>query len=150
MRKLTTLVTVVLVFLVQFAFSQNNGVFGKWITIDDETGDRKSIVEIYEKGDKVYGKIIKLYRKPGEDPDPICDECPKDDARYNKKVIGMEIMLNMTKEGKDEYANGTILKPDEGTVYRCKIWKEGEQLKVRGYWGFIYRTQTWLPYNNKQ
>lgn len=127
--------------------AQNNGVLGKWVTIDDETNEKKSIVEIYKQNGKVYGKIIKLYRKPGEDPDPICDECPEDDDRFNKKVIGMQIMREMEQEGK-EYAGGTILKPDEGTIYKCRIWRDGEKLKVRGYWGFFYRTQTWEPYTN--
>ena len=130
---------------ISVSYGQNNGVLGKWITIDDETGDRKSVVEIYERNGKVYGKIIKLYRKPGEDPDPICDECDEDDHRYNKKVIGMEIMVDMKKDGK-EYSGGTILKPDEGKVYDCKIWREGENLMVRGYILFLYRTQKWIPY----
>ncbi len=117
-------------------------VLGKWKTIDDETGDPKSIVEIYEKNGKVYGKIIKLFRKPGEDPDPICDKCPREDERFNKKIIGMEILRDMTKSG-SEYSGGTVLKPDEGKIYRCKIWLEGKELMVRGYWGILYRTQTW-------
>lgn len=127
------------------ASAQNNGVFGKWVTIDDETNEKKSVVEIYEKNGKVYGKIIKLFRKPGEDPDPICDECDEDDPRYNQKVIGMEIMIDMKKDG-DEYSGGTILKPDEGKIYDCKIWRDGDNLKVRGYIMFLYRTQVWLPY----
>lgn len=128
-------------------FTQEN-IFGKWITIDDETGKKKSVVEIYKKDGKVYGKIIKLFRGPDEDPDPLCDKCPEDDARYNQKIIGMEIMKNMEKDG-DEYAGGKILKPDEGTIYRCRIWLDDEQnLKVRGYWGFLYRTQTWVRNTN--
>ncbi|MDH5597911.1 MAG: DUF2147 domain-containing protein [Cyclobacteriaceae bacterium] len=141
-----TLLTITLItFLSFFAQAQNNGVFGKWVTIDDETGDKKSVVEIYERNGKVYGKIIKLYRKPGEEQDPVCDECPKDDPRYMKKVIGMEILKDMEKDG-DEYEDGEILKPDEGKIYDCKIWREGKNLKVRGYIAFLYRTQTWLPY----
>jgi hypothetical protein len=33
----------------------SNGVTGKWKTVD-ETGQAKSIVEIYEKSGKIYGK----------------------------------------------------------------------------------------------
>jgi uncharacterized protein (DUF2147 family) len=123
--------------------SQAQSILGKWKTIDDETGDPKSIVDIYEKDGKVYGKIVQLYRKPGEDPDPVCDKCPTNDERFSKKVIGMEIIRDMKKSGK-EYTDGTVLKPDEGKIYKCKIWLEGDELKVRGYWGFLYRTQTWL------
>jgi uncharacterized protein (DUF2147 family) len=121
---------------------QGQSITGKWKTIDDNSGEERSIVEIYEKNGKVYGKIIKLFRKPGEDPDPICDDCDPNDSRYKKKIIGMEIISNMTKAGK-EYDGGSILDPESGKVYRCKLWIEGNELKVRGYWGPFFRTQTW-------
>ena len=122
--------------------SQAQSVIGKWTTIDDGSGNEKSVVEIYEKGDKVYGKVVKVFTKPGEDPDPICDDCPDDDTRYNKKIIGMEIIKDMVKSG-HEYAEGNILDPEVGKIYRCRLWVEGNELKVRGYWGPFYRTQIW-------
>jgi uncharacterized protein (DUF2147 family) len=122
-------------------FSQS--VLGKWKTIDDETSKPRSVVEIFERGGKVYGRIIKLYREPNEEQDPVCDDCDPDDSRYNKKVIGMEILTNMTKDD-DEFEDGEILDPKNGKVYSCKIWLEGKDLKVRGYLGPFFRTQTWL------
>jgi uncharacterized protein (DUF2147 family) len=118
-------------------------VKGKWKTIDDETQEPKSIVEIFERDGKLFGKIVKLFRKPGEDQDPVCDECDEDDPRYLKKIIGMEIMREMVP-AEGEYSGGDILDPNKGKVYSCKIWIEGKDLKVRGYWGPFYRTQTWL------
>ena len=118
-------------------------VLGKWKTIDDETGEPKSIVEIFERGGKIHGKIIKLFRKPSEDQDPICVECDEADPRYRKKVLGMEIMRNMVKDG-DEYTGGDVLDPENGKVYRGKIWLEGKDLKLRGYVGPFFRTQTWV------
>lgn len=122
-------------------------VIGKWKSIDDETGDAKSIVEIYTNGgDELEGKIISLINPPADDPDPVCEECPKDDPRHMQKVIGMVIMKDMTPDG-EEYAGGTILKPDEGKIYKCRIWLEEGKLKVRGYWGPFFRTQTWIKAN---
>ena len=43
----------------------------------------------------------------------------------------------------EEYKNGEILDPTEGKVYNCAIWIEGASLKLRGYWGWFYRTETW-------
>jgi uncharacterized protein (DUF2147 family) len=117
-------------------------VTGKWQTIDDNSGEVRSIVEIFERGGKIYGKVVKTFPKPGEDTDPICNKCPEDDARYKKKIIGMEIIKDMVKSG-DEYSEGTILDPEPGKIYRCKLWLEGNDLKIRGYWGPFYRTQTW-------
>lgn len=120
-------------------------IVGKWKTIDDETGKPRSVVDIYEKEGRYYGKIIKLFREPGEDPDPICEEC--EDHRNGQKVIGMEIISDMKYDkGNDEYHKGEILDPENGNIYDCKLWVEDGKLKVRGYLLFFYRTQTWLPY----
>lgn len=123
-------------------FSQAQSIAGRWTTIDDNTGEQKSVVEIVEKDGKLYGKVIKIFIKPGEDPDPVCDDCPEDDPRFNKKIIGMEIIKDMRKSG-NEYTDGDILDPEVGKIYRCKLWMEDGDLKVRGYWGPFYRTQTW-------
>ena len=121
-------------------------VHGKWKTFDDNTGAPRSIVEIIDIDGKFYGKIIKLFPKVTEDPDPVCDKCDPADPRFNKKVIGMEIIRNMASDGA-EYSGGDILDPENGKVYRSKIWVEGKDLKVRGYWGPFFRTQTWLRAN---
>ena len=120
-------------------FSQ---ITGKWTSIDDNSGQPRSVIEITERTGKFFGKVIKIYSKPGEDPDPTCDKCSEDDPRFNQKVIGMEIMKELIKEG-EEFTNGHILDPENGKVYRCKVWLEGKVLKIRGYWGPFYRTQTW-------
>jgi uncharacterized protein (DUF2147 family) len=134
----------VAVFLLAFAVVslQAQSITGRWKTIDDESGEGRSIVEIFERDGKYFGKVIRIFTKPGEEPDPVCKECPKDDARYGKKVIGMEILRNMEKVN-DYYDEGDILDPEIGKIYRCKVWVEGNTLKVRGFWGPFYRTQTW-------
>ncbi len=109
-------------------------ITGKWKSFDDETNEVKSIVEVFEKSGKYYGQVVKLFRTSSEDPDPVCTECDTDDPRFNKKIIGMEILKDMKKTG-DEFSDGTILDPKNGKVYRCKIWKEESDLKLRGYLG---------------
>ncbi|MBU1099084.1 MAG: DUF2147 domain-containing protein [Bacteroidetes bacterium] len=129
----------------------NESIIGKWKTIDDETGKEKSVVEIYQKNDgKYYGKIIKLFRKEGEDPDPVCDKCDEDDARYNKKILGMEIVTALEKNEDNEYEDGEILDPKKGKVYDCKLWIENGKLQVRGYVLFFHRTQEWLKYTEEK
>ena len=125
-----------------FCYAQST-VLGKWKTIDDTSGEARSIVEIVEKDGKVYGKVIRIFPRPDKDPDPVCNKCQEDDPRFNKKIIGMEIVRNLQKNG-NEYSGGDILDPENGRVYRSKIWVDGKVLKVRGYWGPFYRTQTWL------
>lgn len=116
-------------------------VFGKWKTIDDETGLEKSIVEIYQKDGKVYGKILQVLEKGKENK--LCDLCKGD--KKNKPVKGMIIVEGLTKDG-SEYSGGTILDPKTGKIYKCYITlDEVNKLKVRGFIGFalIGRTQYW-------
>ncbi|MCE9599748.1 MAG: DUF2147 domain-containing protein [Spirochaetia bacterium] len=111
---------------------------GSWKTIDDETGQPKSYVNIWEQNGVIYGTISQLIN-PSE-PDPKCTKCAGD--YYNKPVKGMTIMWGLKKDG-DSWSGGQILDPNNGKVYTCKIWLEGGNLKLRGYIGPFYRTQTW-------
>ncbi|MEZ4828427.1 MAG: DUF2147 domain-containing protein [Bacteroidia bacterium] len=144
LAKRTTLSTLILFFAVLGLNAQSP--VGKWKTIDDETGDQKSIVEIFEKDGKLYGKVVQLFRKPSEEQDPICDECSKDDPRYNKRVMGMVILEGLVKGKGNVWEDGEILDPKNGSVYSCYIeLMDKNKLKVRGYLGFslIGRTQYW-------
>jgi uncharacterized protein (DUF2147 family) len=122
--------------------ADTGSIVGKWKTIDDKTGEPKSIVEIYEKNGKFYGQIKELFIKEGDNPDPTCDKCPADDPRKDQPTKGMVIVQELT-ENNGEYSGGTILDPKEGKVYTCKMWVEDGKLMVRGYIAFFFRTQTW-------
>ncbi len=120
-------------------FSQS--IFGNWKTIDDNTGEKKSIVKVYEENGKAFGKVMELFRGADEEQDPVCEECK--DHRKGKKVKGMIVINDMEQDG-DEWTDGKIMDPENGKVYKCKLWLEdAKTLKVRGYWGFLFRTQTW-------
>ncbi|MEM7185524.1 MAG: DUF2147 domain-containing protein [Bacteroidota bacterium] len=120
---------------------QAQDVFGTWKTIDDSTGEARSIVEIYEEDGKVYGKIIELINP--KEPNPLCDKCSGEDK--DQPVIGLTFIKGLKKDG-DEYNGGKILDPENGKLYKCYITLEDEnKLKVRGYIGFslLGRTQYW-------
>jgi len=143
----TALLTGMAFFLPSLLFSQNSSPAGTWKTIDDETGKIKSIVEIWVGSDgKLYGKIIKLFKEPHEDQDPVCDKCSGD--KKDQKIIGMQIMWELEKESDTEWEDGQILDPKNGKTYGCEIEiiENGSKLRVRGYLGFslLGRTQTWL------
>ena len=142
MKQCIILSVILIVALLAFSNVQAQDIVGRWKTIDDETGKEKSIVNIYMQDGKYFGKIDTLFREPDEDPDPVCDKCPPEDPRYNKKLVGMVILENLEKDG-DEWDDGSILDPGKGKVYDCKMWIEDGNLKVRGYLFFLYRTQTW-------
>lgn len=123
------------------ASAQANGATGRWKTIDDQTGKAKSIVEITQAGNgTLTGRIVELL-DPSR-PNPTCDKC-KDD-RKDKPITGMEIIRGMKVDGA-AWSGGTILKPDEGKVYKSKmeLVENGSKLKVSGCVAFICKSQLW-------
>ena len=122
-------------------FSVNAQVTGKWKTIDDETGQAKSIVEIYEQNGKIYGKVIEILNPAKKQAK--CTKCKGDDK--DKLIDGLVIIKGLTKDG-NEYTDGDILDPNKGKLYSCTIKLDGnDKLNVRGYVGFslLGRTQVW-------
>ncbi|NJK82770.1 MAG: DUF2147 domain-containing protein [Saprospiraceae bacterium] len=129
---------IILAFLLGMNVLHAQSILGKWNTFDDRTGENRSTVEFYEKGGRIYGKIIGL--ASAEDAQKTCTLCTDD--RKNKPIIGLEIVRGMAKKS-NLWQGGTILDPEDGKAYTCKIWLEEGNLKVRGYVGVFYRTQTW-------
>ena len=116
---------------------------GTWKTIDDETHEPRAIVEISEHDGALTGRIVKLFRKPGEDPAPHCTPCSGE--RHDQPVLGMTILWNLHRDG-DTWSGGEILDPEEGKTYRCKLHVADDgTLEVRGYIGvsLLGRTQVW-------
>jgi len=123
------------------AFSQVGNIVGSWKTIDDETGEAKSIVRIYKgPNGNYYGKIEKLFKNP----DGKCDKCK--DENKDKPILGMVIITDMKEKG-DKLEGGTILDPGNGKKYSATISyeKDSGKLKVRGYIGISVagRNQFW-------
>ena len=134
------ILSIVVFFIFQLSFSQT--IFGKWKTIDDETGMESGIVEIYEKAGKVYGRIIEILEK--EKKHFKCEMCEGEDK--NKPVLGLVIIKGLKKKG-DFYEDGKVTDPKNGKSYHCKMILEGkDKLIVRGYIGISLfgRSQTWF------
>ncbi|MBR3618735.1 MAG: DUF2147 domain-containing protein [Bacteroidaceae bacterium] len=107
-------------------------ILGKWLT---EAGDAQ--VEIYQNGDQLNGKIVWLEKGPET------KDIHNSDAKLrNRKLMGVNILSGLNKK-KDKWEGGKIYNPKNGKNYKCSIWLDGNELKVRGYIGILYETQTW-------
>jgi uncharacterized protein (DUF2147 family) len=119
-------------------------VVGKWKTIDDKTGQPKSVIEISQAGEGLQGKIIELINP--KEKDPVCKKC--EGERKDKPVLGMQILSGFTsKKAGQEWVDGDVLDPENGKTYRCilRLKEEGKELEVRGYIGISLfgRSQRW-------
>ena len=119
---------------------QAQTVFGKWENRNSE-GKVNSIIEVYEKENQVFGKILRITKE--EDRDRKCTAC--EGKLHNKPLEGLVIMRGLEKADKG-YEDGVITDPESGKEYKCRIWLDPEnpdKLYVRGYLAFFYKTKIW-------
>jgi len=118
-------------------------VFGKWKTVDDETGETKAIVQLFEENGQLFGKVVDILDV--ERKNAICTKC--EGKLENQPVLGMHIIDGFLKDKEGYYKGKSLTDPSKGLTVRGKIWLNPEdvnKLMVRGYLAFFYRTQTWL------
>ncbi len=126
------------------ASAMANSPVGQWHTIDDKTGELKSMVVIVEQQGVVKGRVEKVLRKDA-DQNAKCDKCSDD--RKNQAVLGLEIIRGAKKAGgKNVWEDGEILDPENGKTYGLRLTpiENGAKLEVRGSIGPFGRTQTWV------
>ncbi len=109
-------------------------IAGIYKTIDDETGEAKSLVQIYSYQGKMYGRVIQLFQDKDKTAVGI---------KGDPKIVGLDVAWELTDEGK-RYEGGKILDPAKGKIYGCEMWREGNKLIVRGKIGPFGRNQTWI------
>ncbi len=134
------LLPVIAVLSLGLAAQRTDAPTGRWQTLDDETGEAKSIVEIYEQDGKYFGRIAKILT---DNKTAVCTECSG--KRKDQPIEGMVIIENLEKSG-DTWKGGTILDPKKGAEYRLSAWFEEDPntLFIRGkHWTGLYRTQEW-------
>lgn len=131
---------VIAMFFAATIFAQTP-ILGEWITVDDNSGEHKSVVRIYQADNgKYYGDIIELYG----DPNAVCVEC--EGADHNQPIVGLTIIRDMQLVG-EELKNGKVLDPDNGKLYYAKVYLKDGKLVLRGSLdkaGLLGRSQTWL------
>ena len=117
---------------------------GNWHTIDDKTGELKSLIQVTETNGVLSGRVDKLLRKEA-DQKGLCKECTDD--RKDKPMLGLEIIRGAKKAAdKEVWEGGKILDPENGKEYTLRMTpiEAGKKLEVRGSIAFFGRTQTWV------
>jgi len=113
---------------------------GQWQVINAD-GTKGGHVETYLENGKLLGRVTAA--RPGRDPNSLCEKCPG--ALKNQRIMGMVVLRDFRPEG-DDWVGGTLLDPENGKVYKGKIWAIGkDKLGMRGYVAIslIGRSATW-------
>ena len=140
MRKICILFFVFMTISLQ---AQISSIVGDWKTVDDKTGERRSVVTIYKGSDGLYyGKVSKLLMY--QELHPRCEACEGEDK--NAPVEGLVIIRGMKAED-GQLVGGKVLDPESGKFYYGKIYLQNGNLVLRGSLdkrGFLGRNQTWV------
>jgi uncharacterized protein (DUF2147 family) len=143
MRMYTLILGAVAALFASSAFAADNTPVGKWMTFTDDNKP-KSYIEIFDNNGTLSGKVVEIMISD-KGPNPICDAC--EGERHNQPITGMTILQDFKKAGDDLWEGGTIVKPQNGKVYKCKMHliEGGKKLEVRGFIGFalLGETQVW-------
>jgi uncharacterized protein (DUF2147 family) len=131
------LLSCILLTVVPLSSSQvEHRILGRWFSRDIEEPENDGIIEIYQKGDRFYGKIVWSRR-----PEPI------DVNGDNKSLMGRDILTGFKHDSGSKYSGGKIYNPRDGRTYSCnlEVLDEGKRLKIRGYVGISLfgRTEYW-------
>ena len=123
------------------ASAQLSAILGDWKTVDDKTGEKRSVVTIYKGSDGLYyGKISKMLMY--QELDLKCEECKGED--HNAPIEGLVIIRGMKAED-GQLVGGKVLDPESGKFYYGKIYLKDGKLVLRGSLdkrGFLGRNQT--------
>ena len=131
---------------ISVSFAKSFSPVGEWLQISDVTNKPHSVIQIYHgRHGKLYGKIAKGFSDDGKPLKEYCSLCPG--KLKNKPMRGLVILNDFEQVSSNVWGNGTILDPDTGKIYKCKLTltPDGKQLSVRGYIGvsLFGRTHIW-------
>ncbi|EDY81345.1 hypothetical protein VDG1235_963 [Verrucomicrobiia bacterium DG1235] len=140
MRALLVLISL---FTLHSSLAASDTPIGLWRTIDDKTGEPKSLVRITQTEDGILTGHIEEILNPAK-KDNLCEDCKGE--RHNQPILGMTILWGFEENG-SKWTGGEILDPNNGKIYSAYLKPKGrgESLEVRGYIGIslIGRSQTW-------
>jgi len=112
-------------------------IVGTWLN-----QEKAAKIEIYQQGEKFFGKIVWL-KELNENGKPKTDNKNPDKARHNDPVIGLVMLKNFEFDGKSTWEGGTIYDARNGKTYSCYLTLQADKtLKVRGYVGISLFGQT--------
>jgi len=144
MRIFQAISTALLLVLASISWAQDP-VLGQWHTVDDETGEIKSLVtlSIAEDGTMV-GVITKILI--ASDDGGLCDKC--EGEMKDQPIEGMKFIWGFQRMAEGEWEEGQLLDPESGDIYsgNITIKEDPSKLDVRGYVGISLfgRSQTWM------
>jgi len=121
----------VCVFLSLAANAQTGkNIVGKWF---NQEKDGK--VEIYERGNKYYGKLIWMKDQFEPDGKTLRKDSKNKDIKLRSRTLLNTVILNDFVYEDGKWTGGEVYDPKSGKTYSSEMKLKGETLEIRGYIG---------------
>lgn len=139
-KKIAVLTTVLVTLFLRMDAQQSGDIKGIWVN------EKKDVrVEIYQSGDKYFGKIswsADMYAADGKTPNK--DLKNPDDKLKQRNLAGINILTGFSFAG-SEWTGGEIYDPRSGKTYKGNMKIKGNSLEIRGYVGspVFGKTTSW-------
>lgn len=142
-RKRIFAIAVITFLCAAFTFKSINGsddIVGTWLT-----SDKDAHVKVYKTTAGNYaGKLVWIKEPNNEDGTPKLDVENPNESLRSRPLQGLVFLTGFTYDAEEkEWLDGKAYDPQSGKTYKAAIWMEDGNLKLRGYWGWFYRTETW-------
>jgi len=137
-------------------FAQSDPVEGYWISIDEKTNKTTAGWYVYQEGGRLFGKIMSTVNEPQGLIASRCKESypgfPVAGKVNQMPLTGTPWIYSLTRSKPGEWSGGSIINPEDGNLYKCKITfrpADGKKyktdtLEMRGEIGLgIGRSQFW-------
>ncbi|WP_111672018.1 DUF2147 domain-containing protein [Algoriphagus litoralis] len=137
MEKLIKVFVSIILIIAGFQAHAQESIEGIWLT---EEGNSK--VEIYQKGDNYFGKIVWLEQSTDKNGNPVKDLYNSNKELKNRQLLGIDMLTDLQAKNGKWY--GKIYAPKRGLEMDVVIVSSGKdklELNV-SYRGFT-RKQTW-------
>ncbi|MBL8566102.1 MAG: DUF2147 domain-containing protein [Hyphomicrobiaceae bacterium] len=123
------------------ATAQGPNELGRWY---DDTG--QGVVELYQCGSKLCGRIVWLRDPLGKDGKPLFDGYNPNPSMRSRTICGLQVLGDLARQSDGSLDGGWVYDPKVGKSYDAAMELENRnRLTLTGYKGvrFLGKSFTW-------
>lgn len=140
--KALALISSILILITSKVIGQVEGdIIGTWINTNENQK-----IQFYKKENKYFGKLVWLKEGIDESGNPLTDKNNPEEELRTRKIIGEDILKNLSYRGRLVWNRGNIYEFTSGKTYNCTVTlRDKDNLDIRTYFGLaiLGRTQRW-------
>jgi uncharacterized protein (DUF2147 family) len=130
MKKIFLILVSVVIFAKANAQNNADQILGKWMSAENDLK-----VEVFKENGQFRAKVIWFACLAGHTMSEFYDTENPNAALRNRPWLGLQVLNNLSFDGKTEWKNGSIYDPNSGHTFSsvCRL-KNANTLTVRGFW----------------